>query len=286
MPRKAFLSYLIFFSVILSSCVSDRESDELDGSGSNSNSGEITVFAAASLTEAFNEMADAFELAHSGSVVVLNFSGSQQLALQLDQGASADLFASADFRNMDRMVDAGLVEAEGVTCFARNSLVVIMPADNPAEIRSLHDLARPGVKLILAGETVPIGVYTRRVLTTMADDPLFGSDYYANVLNNVVSNEENVKQVVAKVQLGEADAGMVYRTDVTPANRDQLQQIEVPAAYNIQAEYPMAVLSAAAEPGLAAEFSDFILSDEGQKILASWGFLGASGDCSPVRPDG
>jgi len=274
MPIKAF--WLCVIAVLLSGCRSSLP----DPGGNQKEGGEITVFAAASLTEAFSEIADAFELDYPGIEVLLNFAGSQQLALQLEQGASADLFASADSHNMERVVEAGLVEAASVRCFAYNSLVVITPADNWAAITDLNDLARPGVKLVLAGETVPVGVYSREALTKMGADPVFGLAFLPQVLANVVSHEENVKQVVAKVRLGEADVGIVYQTDLTPANRDQLRRIEIPAAFNVWADYPIAVLRTAGQPEMAAELLDFVLGDEGQQILIKWGFQGSNGDCS------
>jgi molybdate transport system substrate-binding protein len=169
--------------------------------------GELTVFAAASLTEAFRELA--------GTTVRFNFAGSQQLALQIEQGARADVFASADQRWMDYARERNLIEGES-RVFVHNRLVAIVPKANPARIRGLEDLARRGVKLVVGAEAVPVGRYSREVIRNLGGVRGFPPGYADRVFANVVSQEENVKSVVAKVQLGEADAGFVYRSDVTP----------------------------------------------------------------------
>ena len=178
--------------------------------------GTLTVYAAASLTESFRDLGRSLEQKHPGLTVEFSFAGSQQLALQLEQGAPADVFASADQRWMDYAKEKGLVEGEAPV-FARNRLVLIVPRTNPARIGRLQDVARRGTKLVMAAEAVPVGKYTRESLQKLADANGFPRDYDRRVLANVVSQEENVKSVVSKVQLGEADAGFVYRSDVTPA---------------------------------------------------------------------
>ena len=178
----------------------------------------LDVYAAASLTEAFQELGRSLEQAHPGLTVRFNFAGSQQLALQIEQGAPADVFASADQRWMSYVVEKGQVEGEPVV-FARNRLVAIVPRTNPARIGGLQDLARKGTKIVLAAEVVPVGKYSRDALARLAGAEGYPKDYDRRVLANVVSQEENVKSVVAKVQLGEADAGIVYQSDVTPVRR-------------------------------------------------------------------
>ena len=232
----------------------------------------LTIFAAASLTDAFRDIGQGFEAAYPGTQVAFNFAGSQQLALQLEQGAQADVFASADERSLERLIGAGLIQRGDPLVFAHNQMVVILPSDNPGRIDTLMDLSKPDLKLILAGEQVPAGVYARRVLHNLAGDPAYGAGFEAAALRNVVSNEENVKQVVAKVQLGEADAGMVYRSDVTPSVADKLLQIDIPARHNVTAVYPIAVLSSASEPELANAFVQFVLGPDSQRRLEQWGF--------------
>jgi molybdate transport system substrate-binding protein len=235
-------------------------------------SGDITVFAAASLTDSFEAIADAFEEEHPDVDVTFNFAGSPALRTQLAEGARADVLAVADESNMEAALDAGLVIDAGQP-FARNQLAIIVPADNPAGVESYLDLANDGLRLVLAAEEVPAGNYARQALEKMAQDPQAGADFAERVLANVVSNEPNVKAVVTKVQLGEADAGIVYATDVTPDVAEDVSLIEIPDDKNVIAVYPVAVTSEAAEPEIAAAFIEFILSDAGQAILREHGFL-------------
>jgi molybdate transport system substrate-binding protein len=204
----------------------------------------LTVYAAASLTESFRALGRMLEAQHPGLTVQFNFAGSQQLALQIEQGAPADVFASADQRWMDDVKEKGEVDGEAPV-FARNRLAVIVPRTNPARIAALPDLARRGTKIVIAAEAVPAGKYSRQALQRMAAAKGFPDQYDRRVLANLVSQEENVKSVVGKVQLGEADAGFVYRSDVTPAAARYVTVIDIPDGYNIVAEYPIAVLKSA-----------------------------------------
>jgi molybdate transport system substrate-binding protein len=230
----------------------------------------LTVFAAASLTDAFTEIGHNFEASHPGVTVALNFAGSQTLSTQLTQGAVADVFASANYTEMDKVVAANLITQDTPNDFVTNKLLVILPTNNPANVQTLQDLARPGLKLVLADATVPAGKYARQILDKLSQDATYGSDFSANVLANVVSNETDVKQVVAKVQLGEADAGIVYISDAVAA--PELKIIEIPTDFNVVAKYPIAALTSAPQPDLAAEFITYVLSSEGQAILKKWGF--------------
>ena len=230
----------------------------------------ITVFAADSLTDAFEELGALFRRRHPGITVRFNFAGSQQLAAQLEHGASADVFASADQRWMALVQRQGLAAGEPLV-FAHNRLVVVLPAENPARIERLEDLARPDLKLVLAADAVPAGRYSREVLRNLSRRPGFGSAYERRVLANVVSNEESVKGVVAKVQLGEADGGLVYRSDVTPAIAGKFRVLDIPATANIVASYPIVVLAASGKPGAAREFVELVRGPEGRATLARHG---------------
>jgi molybdate transport system substrate-binding protein len=241
----------------------------------------LIVFAASSLTEAFEEIAAAFEAEHPGVDVVLNFGSSSTLAAQLAEGAPADVFASADTRQMDAAREAGRI-AEPVRVFAHNRLTLAVPADNPARIESLIDLAKPGILLVVAAPEVPVRVYTDAMLARLAADPAYGDDYRAAVLANIVSEEDNVRQVVAKIALGEADAGIVYQSDITPDITESVTAIPIPDKYNSLAEYPIAVTDDTARPELAQAFVDFVLSDAGQAALAQWGFI----PVDPITPGG
>ncbi len=230
--------------------------------------GAITVFAAASLSDAFTELGQKLERRTPPIHATFNFGGSQQLAAQIEQGATADVFASADPRSMTYLHERGLL-AEPARDFARNRLVVIIPRANPGQIAALEDLARPGLKLVIGAAAVPVGRYSREVLGKLSGAANFGSDYAERVLRNVVSQEENVKGVVAKVQLGEADAGIVYRSDVTPTVAERVRVLEIPDAYNVIATYPIAILKGAANLAAARAVVELLLSREGQRLLSA-----------------
>ncbi len=240
----------------------------------------LTVFAAASLTDAFRVIGAELERSRPGIIVQFNFAGSQQLALQMEQGAEADVFASADQRWMTYAKDHDFVAGEA-RVFARNRLVVIVPRTNPARIGRLEDVTRRGVKLVVAAEAVPAGWYTREVFANLGAAPGFPPDYGKKALANVVSEEDNVKAVVAKVQLGEADAGVVYRSDVTSAAARHLRVIDIPAQYNVLASYPIAVVRSSANAEVARAFIDLVRSPKGQSVLAQYGFLPA-GEAAPL----
>jgi len=231
----------------------------------------LTVFAAASLTDAFTEIGDAFAEQNPEVEVVFNFGSSSTLATQLVEGAPADLFASANVRQMEVAQEAGRID-EPIEIFARNRLVIAVPVDNPANIHSLADLAEPGVLLVLAAPEVPVRTYTDAMFELLAADEDYGAEYQDAVYANLVSEEDNVRQVVAKLALGEADAGIVYQSDITPDVADEVLAIEIPDAFNQIATYPIATLNDSANPELARAFVDFVLSDDGQAILTGWGF--------------
>jgi molybdate transport system substrate-binding protein len=238
----------------------------------------ITVYAAASLTDAFSQIGKLFELYNPGVKVVFNFAGSQVLSQQLAQGAPVDVFASANQAQMDVAVKAGRLSTS--TVFVLNRLVAITPADNPAGIKTLQDLGKPGLRLVLAAKAVPVGQYALDFLIKASADPTFGTGYQASVLSNVVSYEDNVKQVLAKVALGEADAGIVYTTDVLGANASKVVKIKIPDNLNTIAKYPIGYVNNSANPYWAKAFVRFVLSRDGQRTLAQYGFIGAA----PIRP--
>jgi molybdate transport system substrate-binding protein len=230
----------------------------------------LTVFAAASLTGAFSEIGHNFEAANPGVTVALNYAGSQTLSTQLIQGAAADVFASANKAEMDMAVAANLVLQGAPKNILTNKLIVILPATNPGNVQTLQDLARPGLKLVLAAKTVPVGKYALQALDRMSKDPSFGTDFKTKVLANMVSEENDVKQIVAKVQLGEADAGIVYNSD--PIAAPELKTIAIPDNLNVIATYPIAALTNARQPELASGFIAYVLSAGGQAVLKKWGF--------------
>jgi molybdate transport system substrate-binding protein len=234
--------------------------------------GDLTVFAAASLTDAFNEIGQEFQKANPGVTPKFNFAASTALRTQLEQGAKADLFASADQVQMDNAKKAGVVEGED-RLFVKNKLVAIHPGNNPANIQSHQDLARPGIKIVLTDANVPIGAYARSALQKMSADPQYGADFGQKVLANLRSEEANVRAVVTKVQLGEADAAIVYASDVTPQVSGQVKSILIPDQFNTIATYPIAVVKDAPNKAAAQAFIAFVRSRQGQEILRKHNFI-------------
>jgi molybdate transport system substrate-binding protein len=223
---------------------------------------ELVVFAAASLREVFEDLAHRLEARAPDLHVRLSFAGSQELRAQLEHGARADVFASADQKHMAALVKAGLVGAPRL--FARNTPVVIVPRGNPGHLGSFADLPKAG-RVIIGDETVPIGTYTLAILERA------GADFKQAVLAHVVSRELNVRQILAKVGLGEADAGIVYRTDALAA-AGRVEAIDIPASVNLTAEYPIAVVRDAPQPDAARAFVDLLLGPEGRERLTAAGF--------------
>jgi len=239
----------------------------------------LIVFAASSLKDPFTASGEPFKAANPAvNDVQFNFAGSQQLVAQLGQGAPADVFASADKANMDKAVAAGVIDGSPQE-LARNGLVVVLPNSNPAGITTLHDLARPGVKLSLADPSVPVGNYSVGVLDKLAADPTYGAAFKTQALANVVSRESNVRQVLTRVQLGEVDAGIVYVTDARAANAGAtgsvppVQTLPIPTQYNVIAVYSIAAVKGAPHAAAAQAWLRYILSAGGQVILAKAGFV-------------
>ena len=224
----------------------------------------LVVYAASSLTEAFTAIGAAFEERHAGVRVVFNFAGSQALSTQIEHGAAADLFAAADTVHVDRLGEMNLL-ADDPVIFAENRLIVALPAANPADVRTLRDLARPGVRIVIGQENVPVGRYTRRMLANLSADAARA---------NVRSEELNVRQVLAKVVLGEADAGIVYVSDAA-AGTAEIATLEIPAHTNVKAVYPIALLAAAKQEALARRFIAFVQSPAAQAIVRQAGLQAA-----------
>jgi molybdate transport system substrate-binding protein len=247
------LAAVLAAALVLAACGGD---DNSGGSSGAASPAEIKVFAAASLTAAFTELGQQYTSANGGTKVTCNFAGSQALATQIQQAAPADVFASADLTNMDKVKDlVGTPKS-----FASNLLQIVVEKGNPKGIKKLDDLASKDVKVVLAAEEVPAGKYAKQVLDQ------------AGVSVQPVSQEDNVKAVVTKVSLGEADAGIVYVTDVT-AGGDKVEGVEIPKDQNVTATYPIATVKASKAPDKAQAFMDLVLSDQGQQVLKSYGFL-------------
>lgn len=238
-------------------------------------SGELIVFAAASLTEPFTDIGKRLEMSYPGLKVVYNFGGSPALRSQLEQGAHADIFVSADAVQMDLAAKNGVVQGEA-PIFVKNRLVVIVPKANPGKVTEFRDLARPGLKVDLANSKVPVGNYSRQAFSKAG--AAYGTDFERQVLANIVSEEENVKQVVTKIQLGEADAGIVYVSDVTPRVSKDVLTVPIPEAYNQGASYPIALTREVKNRAAAEALMAFVLSAEGQAILKAHNFIPVKGE--------
>jgi len=228
--------------------------------GPASSSATLSVFAASSLTDAFTDLAEVFEAAHPGIDVRLSFAGSQTLRLQIEGGAPADVFAAADAEHMYALESQELVEAPRV--FAYNGLAVIVPLDNPARIEEFAGLAAAD-RLVIGAPEVPLGRYTREMLAR--------TSFTDALMEHVVSEEANARQVRAKVELGEADAAIVYRTDALAS--DRLRMIEIPARVNVRTEYLVAVTKRAEHREAAEAWVQFLGSDEGVGVLRARGFI-------------
>jgi molybdate transport system substrate-binding protein len=233
-------------------------------------SGKISVFAASSLTDVFRTEGVAFMKANPGVTVEFNFQSSSALAAQIEQAAPADVFASADVANMQRVVDKTFI-ADAPVNFVRNLPVIAVPADNKAQIATPKDLSKAGVKLVLAGPDVPIGNYARQVIDKLAADPAYGPAYKDAVLKNLVSNEANVRAILTKVELGEADAGIVYKTDAL-ASGSKVKTVAIPDGANVIATYPIAVVKSSRNAGVAVAFVAYLRSADGQRLLREAGF--------------
>jgi molybdate transport system substrate-binding protein len=233
---------------------------------------ELTVFAAASLTGAMTDITKAYEAAHPDTKIVLNFDGSQVLRTQIEQGAYADLFLSANTKHMTALQGEGLIVNDSVKVFVKNKLTVLVPKDNRANIAGLSDLATPGIRLVMGTKEVPFGDYTRQVLGKMANDTAYGPEYRNAVMKNVVSEDPAVTALVAHLRVGEADAGIAYASDVNVGDKALVTTLPIPDKYNVIASYPLGIVQESKAKDQVAAFAQFITSTEGNAILTRYGF--------------
>ena len=269
-PRFLFL--VIAMCMLLASCGSSSSSSSTTPTSTPTPAPvTINVFGAASLTAAFGEIKTKFEAANPNVTVTYNFAGSNTLATQITQGAPADVFASADTNNMEKVSS----QVNSPQTFARNNVVVIIPANNPGNIKTLHDLANKGMKIAVAGPSVPVGNYTLEVLSKMGQSSEYGPAYESAVKANFVTQETSVSGVVQKVELGEVDAGYVYVSDAYSAG-SKISSITIPDQYNIVADYPIATVKDSTHATQAEAFVQYVLSPDGQAILEQYDFLPAS----------
>lgn len=234
---------------------------------------ELTVFAAASLVNAFKDIGKSFEAAHPGVKVTFSFAGSQQLRAQVEEGATPDVFASANLDEIKALTAKKFVDEKASTVFVRNKLVIAVSSQSAMSVKSLKDLATPKLKIVLADGSVPVGKYTLKFLDAATKDASLGEAYKTAVLGNVVSYETNVRSVLTKVALGEADAGIVYSSDLSGIDAGKVYSIHIPDALNQIAQYPIASLAKSPNAALAHEFVEAVLSAQGKKVLHHYGFI-------------
>jgi len=247
-------------AVALAACSSPATTTAASGATTQAKpTGTLVVFAATSLTDAFNQIADQFQAANPGVTVKFNYNGSSSLATQITQGAPADIFASASPTNMKTVTDQSL-ESTTPKIFAANQGEIMVEAGNPSHVTSLSDLANPALKVVTCAPTVPCGALATQIFEN------------AGVTVKPVSQEQNVGGVVTKVSLGEADAGIVYVTDVK-ANGNKTAGVPIPANQNATTNYPIAEIKGAPNPTAAAAFMSYVLGPSGQQVLKSFGFL-------------
>lgn len=263
MRRSAWLPVVAALALVVPAACGGRLGGEV----------RLTIFGAASLSGALTEAGNAYETEVTVSLSIA-FDSSSALRTQIEQGAPADVFASADTTNPQALVDGGLAVGP-VTPFARNRLTIVVPRGNPARIGDPRDLARPGVRIVGAGEAVPISQYVDACLEKLAALPGYPAGYATAVAANVVSREDNVRAALAKVELGEADAAFVYVTDA--AASDAVEEVPIPGAPNVEATYGVVAISGSRHPAEAAAFVAWLAGPRGSAILATFGFLGPAG---------
>jgi molybdenum ABC transporter molybdate-binding protein len=228
----------------------------------------LVAFIAANATDPFNDIVKEFEASHAGVDVTPEYAGTQVLETQLEQGAPADLFLSADLDHIKKLQAEGLIG--DYYAVSKGHEVIVVPKDNPAGVASLQDLGTKQLKLVIGTEAVPIGAYTRQILAKAAAG--YGTDFPQAALKNVVSLESNVKQILEKVALGEADAGVVYRTDVTPGYASKVTIIEIPTAYEVEATNYIAVVAKSQNARLATALVQLAVGPDGQAVFARYGY--------------
>ena len=264
--RQAVMTVIL--SLLLAACANPSTSPR--GPLATAVQTDLTIFAAASLKGALENAKTAYETDNPGITITLSTDSSSALETQIEQGAPADLFLSADTTNPKKLVDKGLADGDPVS-FAANKLTVIVPADNPAGIASPADLARSGVKVIAAGDEVPITKYATQLIGNLAKEAGYPANFAADYTGNIASKEDNVKAVVAKIELGEGDAGIVYVTDAKASTK--VVTVGVPDSANIPATYDGVVVKASKNAVAAKAFLDWFAGPDGQAILGGLGFL-------------
>lgn len=232
---------------------------------------DLTVFCAAGLSGAFDELSQLYEN-ESNVSVVFNFDGAQVLRTQIENGAYADVFVSGSNKHMNALKAEGFIDNSSVFVLAKNWQAIIVPRDNPAKIENLSDLARPGIKIVMGSKGLPITDVTVQILNKTASDTAFGPDFKQKVLANVISQETNIDFIVSKIALGEADAAFAHRSEVSSEYAAKVTLIDIPEKYNVLSEYTIGILLESKNPKDAKKFPDLVKSEKGKEILIKHGY--------------
>jgi molybdate transport system substrate-binding protein len=267
--RSPVLLFLAVLVVVVGCGGSGSGSGGGSGGGGAKQGGTPTILAASSLTDAFGQLGKTFEKQNPGTTVKQSFGASSDLLAQIQQGAPADVLASAAEEEMNTAVKDNLVQGTPEV-FVKNREVIMVPKDNPANINRLKDMSKPNIKLVLAAKDVPAADYAVEILGKA--NKVYGPDFEQKVLSNVVSREADVRASVNRVVVGDADATFGYKSDYTPDIRDKVKVIQIPPKLNIIATYPIAALKDAKDPALAKKWVDLVTSSEGQRVLKKWNF--------------
>jgi molybdate transport system substrate-binding protein len=235
---------------------------------------QLTVFGAASLSNVLAKIKPVYEAAHPGTTLTISTDSSAALETQIEQGAPADVFLSADTTNPNKLVDAGLSAGEAVV-FAGNKLTIVVPTDDPGKVASAKDLAKPGLRIIAAGDAVPITTYATQLVMNLAKVAGYPADFAAAYVANVASKEDNVKAIIGKIELGEGDAAIVYVTDASAST--EVRTVDVPPEANVPAGYAGVVVGASSHQEAARTFLGWLTGPDGQAVLQQAGFLPPAG---------
>ena len=272
--RSRLVTSIAAFAVVLAACSSGAtpapSAPAPSAAASSAAPASLTIYGAASLKAVLAKVQTTYQTSNPGTTLAISTDSSAALETKIEQGAPADVLLSADTANPQKLVDKGLA-AGSITKFAGNLLTVIVPMANPAGIQTPADLAKPGIKVIAAGDTVPITKYATQLVANLAKQPGYPADFAARYSANIVSKEENVAAVVAKIELGEGDAGIVYVTDAKTSTK--VTTVAVPDAANVPATYGGVVVKASPNVAVAQAFLAWLAGPDGQAILASFGFL-------------
>ncbi len=267
-----YISILALLCLFGPSCTPSSNSGEADSSPDKEEI-TLTVFAASSLATALTELGTLYEAQNEGVTIRLSFAGSQTLRTQIQDGASADIFVSANWSQMEALLGSEQIREENIVDFTSNTLAVVLPSSNDRGLETLDDLTEPGVKIVIGTEEVPVGNYTRQALEKLNSHPDLGPDYSKQLMTNIVSTEQSVRQIVTKVQLGEIDAAFVFVSNLVSAGDDVIP-ISIPAEYNVKASYYIVPIAQRANVDASVAFIDFLSTDEAKTILTKWGFDG------------